>query len=224
MDEIWLYHYDPEKRQNNNEWSGGIAAHPVPSQKIPRAKVSWKSSCLEFSRSRRHPPHWLSSKGPNYQRGVLLIFAGAIEWHFEGKNANAAGRSPRGSCSCTTIPRLTGHLQPRRNWPTWAFSVLITSLFSGSGPVRLPPLPWTEKNKWKVTIFLPMRRSSLPWRSGSTDDLLNFFEWLAKLEQWAKKCIELRGEYAEQIPSLVTVACFLPGQAKDYQHPLIQWT
>jgi hypothetical protein len=22
--------------------------------------------------------------------------------------------------------RLTGHLQPRRNWPTWAFSVLIT--------------------------------------------------------------------------------------------------
>jgi hypothetical protein len=26
----------------------------------------------------------LSSKGPNYQRGVLLISAGAIEGHFEG--------------------------------------------------------------------------------------------------------------------------------------------
>jgi len=38
----------------------------------------------------------------------------------------ASGRSPRGSCSCTTMPRLTGHLQPRRNWPTWASSVLIT--------------------------------------------------------------------------------------------------
>ena len=25
------------------------------------------------------------SKGPNYQRGVLLISAGAIEGHFEGK-------------------------------------------------------------------------------------------------------------------------------------------
>jgi len=37
---------------------------------------------------------------------------------------NAAGRSPRGSCSCTTMPRLTGHLQPRRIWPTWASSVL----------------------------------------------------------------------------------------------------
>ena len=39
---------------------------------------------------------------------------------------NAAGKSPRGSCSCTTRPRLTGHLQPRRNWPTWASNVLIT--------------------------------------------------------------------------------------------------
>jgi len=36
------------------------------------------------------------------------------------------GSSPRWSCSCTTIPRLTGHLQPRRSWPTWASSVLIT--------------------------------------------------------------------------------------------------
>jgi len=39
---------------------------------------------------------------------------------------NAAGRSPRGYCSCTTVPRLTGLLQPRRNWPNWASIVLIT--------------------------------------------------------------------------------------------------
>ena len=38
---------------------------------------------------------------------------------------------------------------------------------------------------------------------------------LQKLEQWAKKCIELRGEFVEKIPSLVAVACFLPGRAKD---------
>jgi len=35
-------------------------------------------------------------------------------------------RSTTGSCSCTTMPRLTGHLQPRRNWPTWASIILIT--------------------------------------------------------------------------------------------------
>ena len=61
-----------------------------------------------------------------------------------------------------------------------------------------------------------MQRSLLPWRPGWTDDILNFFlSGLQKLEQWAKKCIELRGEYVEQIPSLVSVACFLTGRTKD---------
>ena len=54
-------------------------------QKIPSAKIPWKISRLDFLGSRRHPFHWLSSKGTNYQRGVLLISAGAIEGHFEGK-------------------------------------------------------------------------------------------------------------------------------------------
>ena len=36
------------------------------------------------------------------------------------------GRSPRGSFSCTTMPRLKGNLQTRRNWSTWASTVLIT--------------------------------------------------------------------------------------------------
>ena len=73
------------QRQSNNQWSGGIAAHPAPPQKIPSAKICWKSSHLDFLGSRRHPPHFLSSKGPNYQRRVLLISAGAIEGHFEKK-------------------------------------------------------------------------------------------------------------------------------------------
>jgi len=36
------------------------------------------------------------------------------------------GNFVKGVCSCTTIPRFTGHLQPRRNCPTWASIVLIT--------------------------------------------------------------------------------------------------
>ena len=52
------------------------------------------------------------------------------------------------------------------------------------------------------------------------DNILNFFfEWLEKLEQLAKKCIELRWENAEKIPSLVAVACFLRGRAKDLSAP-----
>jgi len=44
---------------------------------------------------------------------------------------------------------------------------------------------------------------------------------LQKLERRAKKCIELRGEYVEEIPSLVAVACFLPGRAKDVSEALM---
>jgi len=64
------------------------------------------------------------------------------------------------------------------------------------------------------------------WRPGWTDNLLNFFlSGLQKLEQWAKKCIELRRECVEQILSLVAVACFLPGWAKDLPaHPHTYWS
>ena len=64
-------------RQSNNQWSDGIAAHSAP--KNSECKNPLEISRLDFLGSR------LSSKGPNYQHGVLLISAGAIEGHFEGK-------------------------------------------------------------------------------------------------------------------------------------------
>jgi len=110
------------RTQSNNQWSGGIAAHPAPENS--ECKNPLENFSPRFLESRQLPPHWLSSKGPNYQRGVLLISVGAIEWYFEGKTRS--GNSPRGSWSYTTIPRLTVHLQPRRNWPTWVSNVLFT--------------------------------------------------------------------------------------------------
>ena len=58
------------RKQSNNQWSDGIVAHPAPKysdSKNPR---------LYFLGSRRNPPHWLSSKGPNYQSeycSLLLV-------------------------------------------------------------------------------------------------------------------------------------------------------
>ena len=63
----------------------------TPSPKIPSAKIRLKRSRLGFLGSRRHPPHLLSSKGPNYQCGVLLISDCALEVHFERKNQAAEG-------------------------------------------------------------------------------------------------------------------------------------
>ena len=115
------------RRQRNNHWSGGIAAHPAPKNsecKNPLGKISPRF----FGGSRRHPPHWLSSKGPNYQRGVLLISAGATAGHFEGKTLRKSHQ--RGSCN----PEETGLPGLPVSWsPT---------LFSRSGPIELPPVPW----------------------------------------------------------------------------------
>ena len=160
----------------------GVAAQRLtPPHKIPSAKIRWKSSRLDFLGSRRHPPHLLSSKGPNYQSGVLRISAGAIEGILNEKR-RGAGRSPRRSCSWTTMSRLTGHLQPRRNWPTWASNVLITHPILRIWPrwTTTCSLPW--KNNWKVTIFRPTRRPLMPRRHGWTGNYMNiFFEWLAKV-------------------------------------------
>jgi len=52
MNEIWLYHIDPE--QNNNQCSGGIAVHPTP--KNSECKNTWKKSRLDFLGSRQHHP------------------------------------------------------------------------------------------------------------------------------------------------------------------------
>jgi len=52
------------------------------------------------------------------------------------------------------------------------------------------------------------------WLDVQTSDFIFFLSGLRKLEQWAKKCIDLCGEYVELIPSLVAVACFLSGRAK----------
>jgi len=41
------------------------------------------------------------------------------------------------------------------------------------------------KYNWKVATFHPTRSSLLPQRPGWTDNLLNFFEWLAKVRVWS---------------------------------------
>jgi len=110
MDETWLYHYDPETNQQSMEWRHSGSPRP----KKFRVQISaGKVLASIFS----NPDGILLTDYPNYQRGVLIIPGGAIEGHFEGKTPRKAHQG------C-----LTGHLQPRRHWPTWASRVLITHL------------------------------------------------------------------------------------------------
>jgi len=82
MDETWLYHHEPHTKQQSMVW--WHSGSPCP-KKFLVQKSAGKDVTLTFLGSRRHPPELLFSKGPNYQRRVLLISAGAIGGHFEGK-------------------------------------------------------------------------------------------------------------------------------------------
>ena len=96
------------------------------SQNISSAKIRWKISHLNFLGSRRYLPHWLSSKRPNYQRGVLLISVGAIEGHFEEKTPQG-GKVIKGVLFLHDNVLAQRELASQRNWPTWASSILINN-------------------------------------------------------------------------------------------------
>ena len=120
MDETWLYHYDPETKQQSMEWwhSGSPRPKNFRVQKSTgqvRASIFW------------------------YQDGILLIYylpkGQTINVEYYSSllvqlkdilKVKCHGKVTKGACSCTTIPCLTGHLQPARNWRTWASSFLIT--------------------------------------------------------------------------------------------------
>ena len=110
VDKTWLYHYDPQTKQQSMEWR-----HSTPPQKIPSAKICRKSSLSP----------WFF--GIKTACSSFFIFQTAKLWTQSITHLCWCNwRSLRGSCSCTTMPRFPGRLQPRRNWPTLASNVLIT--------------------------------------------------------------------------------------------------
>ena len=169
MDETWLDHYDPETKQHSMEWRHSGSPRPKKFRVQKSAGIVLASNFWD-------------------QDGILFIY-----YLLKGRTINAEyyssllvqmkdilkekrrGRSPRVSCSCTIMPRLTGHLQPKSNWPTWASSVLITHPIPRIWPHRTTTCSLDWKSNWKFTIFRPTRRSLLPRRPGWTDNRLNFF-------------------------------------------------
>ena len=158
------------RRQINNQWSGGIAAHHA--LKNPECKIRWKSYRLEFLGSRHHPPNWLSSKEPNYERGVLLISAGAIEGHFEGKSR---GEVTKGVLFLHDNAPAHRALATQKKLSYLGFQCLNHPPYSPDLALSNCQLFLELKNNWKDAIFRPTRRSLLQRRPGWTDNFLNFF-------------------------------------------------
>ena len=144
--------------------SGGAAWRLTPPQEIPSAEIRRKSSRLDFLGWRRHPPHWLSSKGPNYQLGVLLISAGAIELHFEGRTRREAHQN--GLLLARQCPGSPGTWNPEKT----GLPGLPCLDHPPSSPDQAPwdyhLFPGLKKSNWMDAIFRPTRRSLLPRRPG----------------------------------------------------------
>jgi len=160
------------RRQSNNQWSGGIAAHPSPRNSEcknqlekfwPRffgIKTASSSSIKRAKLSTRSNTHLCWCKWRKFWR------------------KNAAGRSPRGSCSCTKMPQLTRHLQSRRNWHAWAPKVLITHLILRTWPRRntISSLDWKEQLKGRhFSSDAEVIAAAETWLDGQTSEVF----WVA---------------------------------------------
>ena len=112
MDETWLYYYDPETKHQSVEWRHSGSPRP---KKFRVHKSGGKVVASIFWAQDGILVDYLpkgQTINAEYYSSLLVQLNDILK-----ENAQAAGRSPRRSCSCTTMPRLTGHLQPRRYWP-----------------------------------------------------------------------------------------------------------
>jgi len=167
MDETWLYHYDPETKQESMEWRHSSSHHP---KKFRAQKSAGNVLASIF--------FWgggiktVSSSLIIFQRAKLATrsitrSAGAIGGHFEGK-------TPReGHQGCfVRAQQCPGSPGTCNRKETGLPGLLVSSsptLFSGSGPVGLPPVPWTERATERSPFLV--RRGGHCYRG----------EWLAKV-------------------------------------------
>jgi len=139
------------RRQGNNQWSGGIAAHPRPKKsecKNPLEKLSpWIfgtkkvfSSLIIFQMAK------LSTRSITH----LCWCNWMIFWR-----KNAAGREGHqgGLVLARQCPGSAGTGNPEETGLPDLPVSWSTTLFSGSGPDGLPPVSWTEKTIERSPFF-----------------------------------------------------------------------
>jgi len=203
------------RRQSNNQWSGGITAHPAP--KNSECKNPLEKFSPRFFGSRRHPPHWLSSKRPNHKRGVSTL----VQLKDILKEKRRGEVSKWGFFLHDNAPAHRA-LATQKKLAYLDFSCLDHTPYSPNlAPSDYHMFPGLKKKTIERSPFF-VRRGGHCCRGdlvGRTTFGFFFLSGLQKLEQRAKKCIELRGEYVELIPSLVAVVYFLPGRTTDLSAP-----
>ena len=135
MDKTWLCHYNPETEQQSIEWRHSGSTRP---KTFRVQKSAGKVLASIFFGSKRHSYIGYFPKGQTISAEYYLSLLVQLKDILKEKRR---GKFTKGSCSCMKMPRLIGHLQPIRNWPTWASNVLITHPILRIWPRRTTTCP-----------------------------------------------------------------------------------
>jgi len=187
------------RRQSNNQWSGSIAAHPT--TKIPSAKICCKIlASILWDQDGILLIDYLP-KGQTINAGYCLSLQVQLK---DILKANRHGKVTKVVLFLHDNALAHRALATQEKLAYLGFQCLDHPPYSPDlAPLDYHPFPGLKK-QLKDRHFssdVEVIAAAESWLDGQPSELL---------EQRAKKCIELRGEYVEYIPSLVAVACFLP--------------
>jgi len=211
------------RRQSKNQYSGGVWAHPAPKY------FEYKNPLEKFS------PRFFGIKAPF---SSLIIFQRAklstrsithlcwCKWRTFWRE-NAAESHRGGLVLAWQCPFLPGTCNPEETGLPWLPVSYHPPYSSDLAPSDYHLFPGLKKTIERSPFFVWHRGHCCCGELLRRTKFWNLLSGLQKLEQRAKKCIVFRGEDVEWIPSLVAVAFYLPGQAKEvdggiFEHLL--WT
>ena len=115
------------RRQSNKQWNGGIAVQPAPPRPAPK-NFERKNLLEKFS-----PGFFWDQDGilfvdylPKGRTIIAEYYSSLLAQLKDILKEKRRRKVTKVVLFLPKISRLNGHLQPRRNWPTLASSVLIT--------------------------------------------------------------------------------------------------
>jgi len=150
MDETWLYHYDPETKQQWSEWRHSSSPRP----KNPECKNPLEELSPRFFGIKTASPSFII-----FQRAKLstrsITYLCWCNWRkFWRKNTAGWEGHQGGLVFARQCPGSPGtYNSEETGLPELPVSWSPT-LFDGAGPVGLSPVPWTEKTNESSPFFV----------------------------------------------------------------------
>ena len=192
-DEVWLYHHDPETKQQSMEWRH--SGSPRPPKLIPSAKIRWKILASIFL---DHDGILLIDylpKGHTINAEYYLSLLAQLNDILKEK---IRGKFIKGVLFLHDNAPAHRSLATQKKLAYQGFHYLYHPPYSPDLAPSDYHLFFGLKKQLKDQHFSSDAEVLLPRRPVWTDNILNFFlTGLQKLEQRAKKYIDLRGECVE---------------------------